>query len=288
METFENSEGDNRCSCDLAETFGSIKGNLTVAEIIREQSVNKTDIREFALENLDLSHAKRILDLGCGFGFFTRGLKGKVHPEAEICGIELHSRYRDIYLEACGESGIRGEFISGGVQKIKEIDSNRYDLILCSFALCFFPAFIKDISRILRENGVFVVIVHAEPHLQELTSMVKNILKDEGINMPEQLPYEKLVSHFSDKNGEKLLLPYFSRIIGREYRNALLFKRGDEQAFEKYFISKRIFFLPEEYGNTGRVFQIILKRIKNTIQEKGLLEISKKDIVYICSEPVKK
>ncbi|MCD4675429.1 MAG: class I SAM-dependent methyltransferase [Desulfobacula sp.] len=270
---------------NLADKFQDASTHVSVASIIRHHLVDQKDIRDTALQGLNLSLVKEIVDLGCGFGYFTKGLKGKVPPEAEICGIDLHSRYKEMYFEACVEAGIRGDFCGGGINRIKQLDSNHYDLILCSFALYFFPDYIEEVSRILKEDGIFAVITHSEPHMHEFTSYVKNILRNAGMPLPDRLPYEDLISNFSNENGERLLSPFFSRIRSRDYCNELLFKRGEEQDFEKYFRFKKSFFLPEESGNTEEIFHTILKRIKNDMENSGSLRISKKDIIYICSGP---
>ena len=46
--------------------------------LIARYSINRRDIREIALEKLDLSSFKDILDLGCAYGFFTERLAGRL------------------------------------------------------------------------------------------------------------------------------------------------------------------------------------------------------------------
>jgi len=94
----------------LAQVFGDANLHLSIANIIQKHLCNGKDIREVALNVLDLSKKKNIIDLGCGFGFFTRGLIGKVHHNAKITGIDRHSRNKQLYLSACKYSGLKGSF----------------------------------------------------------------------------------------------------------------------------------------------------------------------------------
>ena len=73
----------------LANVFKDAKKHQEIAGIIKDHLQPKTDIRQLALDGLDLSSSKRILDLGCGFGFFTEALKGRVSNDAIITGVRM-------------------------------------------------------------------------------------------------------------------------------------------------------------------------------------------------------
>jgi ubiquinone/menaquinone biosynthesis C-methylase UbiE len=213
----------NQTSKELAEVFGDVETHQKITKIIRKYSANPDDIRETALNKLDLSEAKIILDLGCGFGFFTRALKGRANTEAEITGIDCHPQYRDSYLDSCRQAQIDGKFIGECITSIRRIRSNSIDLILCSYALYFFPEILPHISRILKIDGLFVTITHSRRHLFELGEQVKNVLSKPGDN----LPYELLIESFSAENGLNLLRPWFGDI--QQQRRMMMF--FDKAAF---------------------------------------------------------
>ncbi len=194
---------------NLAAVFNDTDSHVKVAKIICDHLINFQDIRNIALEDVDFSNVHNILDLGCGFGYFTRGLKDKIHPDTIIKGIDCHSKYKQLYLQACSDTGIHGSFISDGISAINTFEPNSVDLILCSYALYFFPDYIEQISRVLKDDGTFVVITHAMPHMNEFTQYVKDILYSTGIECREPLPYESLIEGFSNENGEKLLIDRF-------------------------------------------------------------------------------
>src|SRR5512147_1718087 len=104
----------------IAKVFIDVEAHRHAADIIKKRSSNKQDIRDMALAGLDLRSCRRILDLGCGFGFFTEGVGGKVHPDATATGIDQVGNYRSHFLDACRRAGIRGRFYSSGASRTRK------------------------------------------------------------------------------------------------------------------------------------------------------------------------
>ena len=234
----------NNQTGELAEVFQDVSSHLLISGIIRDLLTSNTDVREEALKGLDLTGFTRVLDIGCGFGFFTAGLAGRLSREAVITGIELHEKYRKYYLATADKAGIKGQFISKGISVIKDFDEKTFDLIICSYALYFFPEYIHHISRILKENGLLVVITHSCPHMKELTFLIKEIHASENISNDNLLPYEKLINRFCDANGNDMLSPFFMNIHRKEIHCEMLFDRSDYPKFVEYFSFKMPFFIP--------------------------------------------
>ncbi len=267
---------------NLGSVFCDITMHLEVADIIRKHMTNSTDIRETALNGIDLSNAKKIVDLGCGYGFFTKGLKGKVNKNAEILGIDRHSKCEQHYLNACLETGIKGRFISNSISEIESIKGKSVDLVICSFALYFFPEYIKQISRILKDDGYFITITHSYPHMLELTNYIKKIFTRIGLETYENLPYEELIQGFSDANGKELLSACFGEITRKKIVSSLLFKYEDYNHFEKYFRFKKSFFIPNNNLDQDKLTEIILEELRDDMRKYGELKISKEDMIFVC------
>ena len=75
---------------DLADAYGDITSHLKVTRIIRSHLTKKGDIRHIALHRLKMSSVRYIVDLGCGSGYFTEGLKECARPGATVIGIDVH------------------------------------------------------------------------------------------------------------------------------------------------------------------------------------------------------
>jgi ubiquinone/menaquinone biosynthesis C-methylase UbiE len=273
-------------SNELANVYSDADMHLSIANTVRNHLVNGQDIREIAFHNLTLSKKKNIIDLGCGFGFFTEGLKGKVHRNAKVAGVDRHSRNRQLYINVCKDSGLKGTFFSDGISKINSFENNTFDLAICSYALYFFPNYIEQIANIIKEDGIFVVITHSQPHMKEFTLYVKNIFNEKGFDVPERLPYEELIDNFSNENGKELLSQWFNNVESKKVKSSLLFKYNDYLDFEKYVRFKCSFFIPGKECKHELLTGILLESVKNEMKKKGEVKISKEDIIFICSDPI--
>jgi len=270
----------------LAGVFRDATMHRQIAGIVGKYLLNRNDIREVALDEIELSDSKNVLDLGCGFGFFTEALKGRVHPEARVTGIDRYPEYEWFYFQSCEKAGIKADFRSNGIDLIRKLNDNSYDLILCSYALYFFPEVIREISRVLKDTGVFITITHAVPHMQEFTSYVKSILKKNGLIVTKDLPYETLISRFSNLNGPEMLNSYFKDVISIDYKAKLSFGPKDHGDLIKYFNFKHSFFIPEIIDPDDVLHQKVTSGIKSDLQERKGLEITKNDIIFICRRPI--
>jgi len=270
----------------LAEVFKDASTHQTVAKIIVKHLTNQTDVREAALTGLDLSACRNILDLGCGFGFFTRAMKGRVHPEARITGIDRHHQYKDPYMLSCSDADLSCTFIDQGIKALNQFHDNSMDLVICSYALYFFPEIITEISRVLKDDCFFITITHAKPHMQEFTSYVRKILLANRIDPGDLLPYEALIDNFSNINGTALLRDGFCSVRPRPYISSLIFNKEDFNDFVTYFDFKHSFFLPQNHVDQDEWTKIILDHVKADLDKKGSLRITKDDMIFVCTTPV--
>lgn len=271
---------------DMVDVFQDVASLKLSAETIKKCSTNKADIKTVALSGLALEPCREILDLGCAFGFFTKALKSRVHKKACVTGIDCCRSYEDMYLKACVEASLEGNFDASGIAVISEFGEKQYDLILCSYALYFFPEMIPDIARILKPDGVFVTITHASSHLKELIKLVKDGYRDHPVGDDPVLPVEKLTESFSDKNGMDLLSPWFGNIQQIRFENALEFTRENFFEFMAYVKYKRPFFFNRAMASKKRLVRAMETRLLEHILQREMISVTKDDIIFICTEPL--
>ncbi len=94
---------------------------------------------------------KRVLDLGCGTGIYTKILK---RLGAKVFGVDISPKMLEI-----AKSEVKGvEFKLGSVYSLP-YKSNYFDIVLASLVVHYFEnldkAF-KEINRVLKKNGVFI------------------------------------------------------------------------------------------------------------------------------------
>ena len=273
---------------NVRKVFRDVQKHLAIAQLIRRFSTNKEDIRKTALNHVDLSGCKNVLELGCAFGAFTEALKDRLHPEATITGIDIIPEYKLFFLDACRRAGYHGTFSSSGIEQIVKYSSNSYDLVICSYALYFFPQMIPEIARILKKDGFFITITHSREDMREMVGIVKNILKQN--NAPDhdkQLPIEIIFDQFSAEKGKSLLQPFFGKVQSIDFKNTLVFQPHEMDHFLDYFQFKKSFFLMETEANNKNIAHQLLKELQDTAMKKNFVTMCKDDRIFICSNPIK-
>jgi ubiquinone/menaquinone biosynthesis C-methylase UbiE len=271
----------------VRKVFRNVQKHLAIAQLIRRFSTNKEDIRKTALKQVDLSQSLHVLELGCAFGAFTEALKDRLHPDATITGIDIIPEYRPFFLEACQRAGYSGYFSSSGIDKIKKYPHDSFDLVICSYALYFFPDMIPEISRILKKDGLFITITHSQTDMREVVRIIKKILRqNNSLDDQQSLPIEIIFEQFSAENGENLLHPFFSRIQTINFKNTLIFQPHEIDQFLDYFQFKKSFFLTGTEAHKKNIINHLLLELQNTAMKNDFVTMCKDDKVFICSQPL--
>jgi ubiquinone/menaquinone biosynthesis C-methylase UbiE len=272
----------------LVNIFKDAALHKAVAGVIARHLTSKNDIRDMAFDGIDLSDKHDVLDLGCGFGFFTEGLAGRNHNIAQITGIDRHPEYEWFFFLSCEKVGIHipKKFISSGSNALRKLETGSFDLVLCSYALYFFPEMIAEISRVMKKDGLLIAITHATPHMHQFSEFVRVLLSRNGLQQEKLNPYEALIGRFSDKNGFTMLSRHFDTICTKNYRAKLVFERDDFEDFAAYFNFKHSFFIPSSMDPDDRWHNVVLGEMKARFSSGKGMEITKDDVIFICSDPV--
>ncbi len=272
----------------ISRIFRDARKHQRIGQIIRRFSTNKDDVRQTALKNLDLSDRRNVLELGCAFGAFTEALKGRLHPQAKITGLDMLAEYESFFLDACARAGYAGEFSAGGVEQIIKYPAASYDLIICSYALYFFPDLIEDIARVLAGDGFFITITHSECDMQELVEITKTILKRNNLLADNQpLPIENIVGRFNAQNGTSLLQKHFNLVQSIDFKNTLIFPPQEINHFLEYFHFKQSFFLTEAQAKKHDIIDQLSGELQSTTQQGKSIDMCKDDIIFIASQPLR-
>jgi len=265
----------------LAEAFRNVERHRDAANLIREHSVNRRNIREVALDAVNLGGCRQVLDLGSGFGPFIDVLKGRLAPGTRVTGVDVFGDYGAPFLAACREAGLQGTFLKDGASVIETFPARAFDLIVCSYSLYFFPERVPDISRTLRDAGTFIAITHDRNNMRELILAVKAILAELGHPPDDPLPVENILGRFTAENGRALLAPWFGEIRAIDYPNALVFEAEGQPQLLRYFRFKSPFFL----HGTAFTTETVARHLEARLRPRNRFVLSKNDRIFLCSSP---
>jgi len=272
---------------NIRRVFRNVQKHLLIERLIRYFSTNKTDLRKKALHDVDLTACKSILELGCAFGSFTEALKDRLHPAAKITGLDIVPEYKLFFLESCRRAGYQGTFLSSGINYIRKYPPGYFDLVICSFALYFFAGMITEISRVLKQNGIFITITHHQSNMRELIAITKTILQRHALlENDDPLPIETIISQFSAENGGELLSQRFGRVLAIDFRNSLIFKPEEINFFAEYLYFKSPFFLLGTATSMRSIMDELLNELKNNARRNEFIAMNKDDRIFICSKPL--
>ena len=271
----------------IRQVFRKVQKHLLIEQLIRQFSTNKEDIRKKALTRADLSCCANVLELGCAFGSFTGALKDRLHPAAEIIGLDIVPEYKPFFLEACKRAGYNGSFSASGINLIKKYSAASFDLVICSFALYFFADIIPEIARVLRKEGRFIAITHYQSNMNELIGITRKILeKKKLLEHNDPLPVEVILRQFSAESGRERLSEHFSRVSSIDFKNRLIFQQQEINSLMEYFHFKSPFFLFGTDTDSNIIAEELILELQKTAAKNKVITMCKDDRIFICSRPL--
>lgn len=256
--------------------YRSPPAHEAVSAIIRRRSTNAADVREFALDGFDLSSAKRVLDLGCGFGFMAEALAPRVAPDAEIIGVDVWQANQPPFLEKVAAHGRRASFNCMQVGWELPWPDGAFDLVVCSYSLYFFAEVLPEIPRVLAPHGTFVALTHSRRDFPALALIV-------GLSSPGG-EWVSLISRFSAETGGRKLGRWFGQVERVDYPNALVFGPDELDELLAFLHFKLPLILPG-WQPSDELPPGVAERARNLLSTHGTLVIEKNDAVFRCSMP---
>lgn len=109
-------------------------------------------------ENLDLIGEEKVLEVGCGRGFYLKTLKS-VWPDLDVTGVDVNQKYLDNAREFL--RGLDVKLIKGDATRLP-FKSQAFDRIIASEVLEHIPDDKKAISemyRVLKPGGIAMITV---------------------------------------------------------------------------------------------------------------------------------
>ena len=257
--------------------FNSPEAHEAISGIIRRRSTNSVDVREAALQGVDLSFARSILDLGCGFGFMAETLAKRAAPNARVVGVDVWQSNEKPFLDKVASTGRLPLFRRMQVNSELPWEAQSFDLVVCSYSLYFFTDVVPEVARILTPHGLFLALTHTEQSFIDP-------LRAAGLAV-SQSSLHSLASSFSAENGQRILERWFGEVSRTDYRNSLRFEMDHVDELLAYLKFKLPFLisgsrpgadLPEE----------LAKHARGSVSQDGGVTVEKSDTAFWCRSPI--
>ncbi|HOJ42537.1 MAG TPA: class I SAM-dependent methyltransferase [Syntrophorhabdaceae bacterium] len=229
--------------------------------IIKKHSKNKKDIRNQVKKIVDFKRYHRLLDVGCGYGWFLEALPDGFDV---IMGIDCNDENKAEFLSLAEKKAKKAVFIKSFLPSKIDVPSSYFDIIVSAYSLYFFPDMLSEIKRLLAKEGVFIVITHSSHMLEE----GERFFRFDNLR--------KVIESFSAENGYEILKLYFNHVEYFDYPNELIFHEKDSNALEQYIDFKSAF-IEKDVDPT-----LVKERLLKELREKKSLSFNKNDRVFIA------
>lgn len=253
---------------NIIEQYKNAK-NLNDRICLHEKySTNSQGWFNWLFEKIDFSKVNRLLELGCG--------NGKLWQENNI-----DLRNREIFLSDISEGmvdevrtklGSDFNCIVADAEKIPFKDAY-FDSIIANHVLFYLNDLnqgLKEISRVLKPNGVLYCSTYGSNHMKEITDIVQSF--DSRVNLSNHSLYDV----FGLENGEDILKKYFTSVQRMDYQDSL--EITESKPLIDYIMSC--------HGNQNEILGPRLNEFKeyidNLLKKDGKIVVTKQAGLFIC------
>jgi SAM-dependent methyltransferase len=245
---------------DVTKSYSNHTMHAEVGGVIRTHSENQTDIRSIAKRMIEWKKVQRVIDLGCGYGWFEEALEENTEL---IVGVDYLIENADPFIQNAKKTAKEARFITCRLPSAIDFPSGYFDLVVCAYSLYFFPAILPEVKRILRDGGSFIVITHSETMLEE------------GKRFFDFRNLRTVIEEFSAENGEAILRKHFQHITSVDYRNSLIFHQGNEKDLALYIDFKR------EFIGKDADPDLVRETMLQELIAKGEFRLNKNDRIFL-------
>lgn len=233
-------------------------------------SVNKQGWFPWLFEHIQFQSVNRLLELGCGNGVLWKNST-------------MNIRNREIFLSDHSQGmvdtarNLLGEDYSYMVIDCQKIPFKRdyFDAVIANHVLFYMNDIdkgLKEIQRVIRDNGTFYCSTYGRQHMHEINQLVKEF------NRNIVLSDHDLSNRFGIEDGEIRLKKFFTMVSFIPYEDAL--EVNQVEPLLEYIMSC--------HGNQKKLLDHCLPAfhafLEGKIKEKGSIHITKQAGLFICKK----
>ena len=257
--------------------YSSSKNYEARIYLTKKFKTNPKSKYEWIFDHFPKNENLNVLELGCGTGLFWLANRNNIVKSWSI----ILSDYSEGMLETAGKSLSRLNYNF----KYEIVDAenilysdNQFDIILANNMLYHIQnrdSAINNISRILKETGVFIASTMGRNDLTELNNHLYTFLESKN-NKFKFREYS-----FSLDNGMEQLTKYFKNVLLERYDNKLVINEAD--AIINYYLSfngiyDNVTVLPEECISDFKIF------LQSILEKDRVITATKDEGIFICKK----
>ncbi|MCX8110539.1 MAG: class I SAM-dependent methyltransferase [Syntrophorhabdaceae bacterium] len=244
----------------IIKSYSDQEFHKKIGSLIKRYSKNQKDIREEVNRLVDFKNHHRLLDIGCGYGWFIELLPVRLDL---IMGIDCNGENEQEFKKICEKKADEVIFKRLMLPAHIDMPSGYFDLIVSAYSLYFFPDALSEIKRLISPEGLFIVITHSSSMLEE---------GEKFFNFDN---LRKVIERFSAENGYDILKDYFSKITHVDYPNELVFTEEDDSALVQYIEFKKAFIEKDVDPET------VKEKMLEELKIKKILTFNKNDRIFL-------
>jgi SAM-dependent methyltransferase len=110
----------------------------------------------------------RVLDVGCGDGFYTELWARRLGGRGRVTGLDVNEAFLELARSRSADRGDgRIEFVQGELQQAERLTSAEFDVVWCAQSLYSFPepvAALRQMAAAVRPGGIVAVLENDTLH----------------------------------------------------------------------------------------------------------------------------
>lgn len=258
----------NNLNKDIIEQYKNSTNIDIRIKLHKLYSNNPVSWFKWLYSNYEINNKTKVLEIGCGNG--SLWLENINNIKGDITLSDISS---GMILDAKNNLGDRFKYDVFDCHNIPYKDKS-FDIVICNHTLFYakdINQVLKEISRVLKTNGVLYCTTYGENHMKENTDLVKEF------NPKISLSNINLYEIFGLENGKDILNEFFSDVSLIKYEDYLEVKDPDDLL--NYILSchgNQNTYLKDHLNEFRK---LIIKKFKN-----GSFYITKQPGLFICKK----
>ncbi len=254
----------------LVEQYKNANNVNIRIQLHKNYSTNPIQWFDWLRSQIDFSRVSKLLEIGCGNGELW-------------VNNTINLRNREIFLSDASQGMVEDckkrlsddfSYMTFSCESIP-FKSEFFDSIVASHVLFYvndLNSGLQEISRVLKENGIFYCTTYSKNHMKEIRELVKEF--DQSIHLSEKPLYEI----FGKENGKNILSNYFSNIKRLDYVDELVV--NEAKPIVDYILSCHGNQNEKLVNKTNEFYSFIEEKIKKN----GSIHITKEACLFVCEK----